>query len=219
MVDLHPSIKLVSICASAFVATCLCFYLMLFLIENELPSAIELTTPSFTRPSLTEPKETESVATRTRAQKVLPLQPPPDPSASQLNRSARVEFTTERPTFGSIAEIIGLTDLQLELAAPHSDLMPLSVVRPIYPLRAAMKQIEGFVVVAFTVRENGTVSNPIVVSSEPAILFDDAALHAAARFKFKPREVGGDRVPVENVQLKFAFTIDSLYELENDQTP
>jgi protein TonB len=48
-----------------------------------------------------------------------------------------------------------------------------------------MKEIEGFVVVEFTVRENGTVSNPMVVSSEPDILFDDAALHAVARFKFK----------------------------------
>lgn len=219
MVDLHPSIKFLSVSVSAFVATCLCFYLMLFLITREIASEIEFTAPSYVRPSVTEQKETEQVAARTRPQKALPMQPPPDPGANQLNSTARVEFTAERPTFGSIAEIIGLTDLQLELEAPHSELIPLSVVQPIYPLSAAMKEIEGFVVVEFTVRENGTVSNPIVLSSEPAILFDDAALHAVARFKFKPREVGGDRVPVENVQLKFAFTMESLYDLEDSHTP
>ena len=219
MVDLHPSIKFISVCVSAFVATCLCFYLMLFLITNEISSEVEISTPSYIRPSVTKQKEVEPVATRMKPQKVLPLQPPPDPSASQTNRTARVEFRAERPTFGSIAEIIGLTDLQLELEAPLSEFIPLSIVQPIYPLRAVMKEIEGFVVVQFTVRENGTVSNPIVVSSEPAILFDDAALHAVARFKFKPREVGGDRVPVENVQLKFAFTLESLYDLEDSHTP
>ncbi|MGV0036428.1 MAG: energy transducer TonB [Candidatus Azotimanducaceae bacterium WSBS_2022_MAG_OTU7] len=219
MVDLHPSIKFFSVCFSAFVATCLCFYLMLFLITNEISSEIEFTTPSYVRPSVMQQKATEPVATRTKPQKALPLQPPPAPGASQLNRTVRVEFTAERPTFGSIAEIIGQTDLQLELEAPHSELTPLSIVRPIYPLSAAMKEIEGFVIVKFTVRENGTVSNPIVVDSEPAILFDDAALHAVVRFKFKPREVGGDRVSVENVQLKFAFTLESLYDLKDNRTP
>jgi periplasmic protein TonB len=219
MVDLHPSVKFLSVCISAFVATCLCFYMMLFLITNEISSEIELTTASYVRPSITEHKEAEPVATRIKPQKVLPQQPPPDPSASQRNRAMRVEFRAERPIFGSIAEIIGLTDLQLELEAPHSELIPISIVQPIYPLSAAMREIEGFVIVEFTVRENGTVSNPIVVSSEPAILFDDAALHAVARFRFKPREVGGDPVSVENVQLKFAFTLESLYDVEDNDTP
>jgi protein TonB len=219
MVNVHPSIKFLSLCISAFVATCLCFYLMLFLITNEISSEIEITTRSYVQPSVAEQKETEPVTTRTKPQKVLPLQPPPSPSPSQLNNTTRVEFTSERPTFGSMAEIIGLADLKLALEAPLSELIPLNIVQPIYPLRAAMKEIEGFVIVEFTVRENGTVSNPIVVSSEPAILFDDAALHAVARFKFKPREVGGDRVVVENVQLKFAFTLESLYDLEDSQTP
>ena len=219
MVDLHPSIKFVSVCVSAFIATCLSFYLMLFLITKEISSEFEITTPSYVRPSVTEHKEVEPVATRMKPQKVLPLQPPPDPNATELNRTSRVEFRAERPTFGSIAEIIGLADLQLELEAPHSELIPISIVQPIYPLSAAMREIEGFVIVKFTVRENGTVSNPVVVSSEPGILFDDAALHAVARFRFKAREIGGDRVSVEDVQLKFAFTLDSLYDVEDGHTP
>ena len=219
MAALHPSIKFLSQCVSAFVAICLCFYLMLFLITNEIPSEIQITTPSYIRPSVTLQKEIEPVATRTKPQKVLPLEPPLGPGPSQLNRAARVEFRAERPTFGGIAEIIGLANLKLKLETPIFELIPLNIVQPIYPLSAAMKEIEGFVIVEFTVRENGTVSNPIVVSSEPAILFDDAALHAVARFRFNPRKIGGDPVLVENVQLKFAFTLESLHDLEDSQTP
>ena len=128
MAALHPSIKFLSQCVSAFVAICLCFYLMLFLITNEIPSEIQITTPSYILPSVTLQKETEPVGTRTEHQKVLPLQPPPGPRPGQLNRAARVEFRAERPTFGSIAEIIGLADLQLKLETPISELIPLNIV-------------------------------------------------------------------------------------------
>ena len=47
-------------------------------------------------------------------------------------------------------------------------------------------------------------------------VIDQAALHAVTRFKFKPREVGGERVRVENLQLKFAFNLDSLYEVPEE---
>ena len=218
MADVHPSIKFITVGFSALVATCLCFYLMLFLIASEISTTIEITTPSYVRPSMAEVKQIEPIATRTKPQKILPLQPPPDPYADQFNSSSRVELRAEKPTFGNIADIIGLTDIQLVLEAPHSELIPLSVIQPIYPLRAAMREIEGFVIVEFTVRANGTVSNPIIVASEPKILFDDAALHAVSSFKFKPREIGGDPVPVENVQLKFAFTLESLYDLKERTT-
>jgi protein TonB len=77
-----------------------------------------------------------------------------------------------------------------------------------------MKDIEGFVVVEFSVRDNGTVANPVVVNSEPEVLFDQAALSAISRFKFRPRSVGGDHVQVDKVQLKFAFSLESMYDVE-----
>ncbi|MFT7219684.1 MAG: protein TonB [Candidatus Azotimanducaceae bacterium] len=214
MTPIHPSIKFLTVTLAALVSTGLCFYLMLFLIANELTSRIEVSPRAHLTPSINEPKEPTKVATRAKPKKKLPTQPPPDPIATMLNLAWRVEFKAERPTFGSIADQIGPIDIQLHLEAPHSDLAPLFVVQPIYPLVAVMREIEGFVVVEFSVRDNGTVANPIVVQSEPDVIFDQAALNAVSRFKFKPRNVGEDFVQVDKVRLKFAFQLDSLYDIE-----
>ena len=216
MTTLHTSIKFTLVALAAMLATCLCFYLMLFLISNELSSEIELVPAAHIKPAVATEQTPPELAVREKPQKTLPLQPPPDPMATMLNLAKRVELKAQRPTFGSIADRIGPVDIQLDLEAPLSDLAPLFVVQPIYPLSAAMREIEGFVVVEFSVRTNGTVKNPVVVESEPKTLFDQAALNAVSRFKFKPREVGGDVIQVDNVQLKFAFQLESLYDIDNE---
>ena len=214
MTEMHSFLKFIVVALAAALATCACFYLMLFLISSELSVDVEIATPSHIHPAIAEKKEVDPIAIRRKPQKMLPLQPPPDPQATAVNKTARVEMKAERPTFGSIADLIGPEDINLHLEAPHSELMPVNVVQPVYPLRAAMKEVEGYVLVEFSVRENGTVANPIIVESEPRLLFDEAALNAVTRFKFKPREIGGDRVRVDNVQLRFAFNLESLYDVD-----
>lgn len=213
-ISTHPSLKFLAIAGAASLATLACFYLMLFLITTELESPPELDTVSQLTPEITENLEEEKPKPqRRKPEKIMPLDPPPDPSADAVNKTAWVELKAERPTFGSIADLLGPTDIQLALDAPHSELFALNIVQPNYPLSAAMREIEGYVIVEFSVRENGTVSNPIVVKSEPAVLFDEAALNAVSRFKFKPREIGGDLVRADNIQLKFSFNLDSLYAI------
>lgn len=215
---IHPSIKLTVIAFAAAVATCACFYLMFFLIAQELQAPIEIPDTPYLTPSMTSHKPTEEViATRRKPEKILPLNPPNGPDFAAINKTTWVELQSERPVFGSIADLLGPSDVQLELEAPHSDLFPLSVVQPIYPISAAMREIEGYVVVEFSVRENGTVLNPTVVQSAPEVLFDQAALNAVTRFKFKPREVGGEHVRVDKVQMKFSFNLESLYDIPETQ--
>lgn len=214
MIDIHSTFKFSAVIAGAFITTALCFYLMLLLISHEMNADIELDTKPYVQPFIAEAREETPAAAREKPQKALPLAPPPDPDATQLNLSSRVEITAERPTFGSLADELGPIDVHLELDAPNSDLTPLHMVQPIYPMSAAMRQIEGYVIVSFSVRENGTVSNPVVMESAPSVMFDEAALNAVSRFKFKPREVGGDRMRVDNVQMKFVFSLESLYENE-----
>ena len=43
-----------------------------------------------------------------------------------------------------------------------------------------------------------------------------AALNAVSRFRFKPREIAGEKIRVDNVQLKFAFNLESLYDIDED---
>lgn len=207
-------LKFALIFLGAFVTTVLCFYLMFLLIAGELnPDSMIDAKPQVTPTVATrEPEERQPV--RQKPKKIMPLEPPPEPEGNTVAQSIQPQLRAERPEFGNLADTIGPADIQLELTAPHSDLSPLVVVQPIYPLSAAMREIEGYVVVEFTVKENGTVLNPIVVESDPGILFNEAALSAVSRFRFSPRLVGGEAVRVDGVQMKFSFTLESLYGVE-----
>lgn len=217
MFETRSSLKVTFVLAGAFTATIVCFYIMMLLISNELTREAEFDETTYVAPSFREAQPDLPEPARKKPAKLLPLTPPDDPEGAPMEKSVPTEFIAKRPVLGSIADVIGPEDIKLELSAPHSDLVPLSIVQPIYPLSAARREIEGYVVVKFTVRENGTVVNPIVVDSQPEILFDQAALSAVSRFRFKPREVGGDQVRVDDVQLKFAFNLESLYEVEENQ--
>jgi periplasmic protein TonB len=82
--------------------------------------------------------------------------------------------------------------------------VPLTRVQPKYPMRAANRHIEGWVKIEFTVTENGTVTNAVVVAAEPTGIFDDAALDAIAKWTFKQKIVNGKSVKQRAVQvLKF----------------
>jgi protein TonB len=73
----------------------------------------------------------------------------------------------------------------------EGDIIPLVVIRPMYPRDAAMKGIEGWVKVEFTITEIGTVKDPRVIDSEPPRIFNREALRAILKWKFKPRVVDG----------------------------
>ena len=88
-----------------------------------------------------------------------------------------------------------------------SGVVPLVRVPPKYPARAASRHIEGWVKVEFTVQTDGSVDNAVVVSSEPEGIFDDAALKAIGKWKFKEKIVNGVAVPQRAVQ-KLQFKLE-----------
>jgi protein TonB len=65
-------------------------------------------------------------------------------------------------------------------------LRPISTPDPHYPAAAARAGTSGEVVVQFTVNTDGSVTNPRVLRSTPARVFDRDALSAVARWKFAP---------------------------------
>ena len=89
----------------------------------------------------------------------------------------------------------------------NSGVVALVRVKPAYPARAASRHLEGWVKIQFTVSAAGTVTNPSVVSASPPGIFDEAALDAIRRWKFKPRLVNGVATTQQAVQtLKFTLT-------------
>jgi protein TonB len=88
-----------------------------------------------------------------------------------------------------------------------SGVVPLVRVPPKYPARAASRQIEGWVKVEFTIQTDGSVINAVVIGSEPETIFDDAALTAIGKWKFKEKIVNGVPVPQRAVQ-KLQFKLE-----------
>ncbi len=190
-------------------ATIACFYVMYLLISVDIEPAvserIQISAPLKMADRSPPPREV-----RRKPEKVLPTEPPPGPES--LPQFHEVEVATgDLPTLASLADKIERDVVNIQFAPPIKDLVALRVVQPIYPFKAMLKEIEGHVVVEFTVKEDGTVLNPFIVESEPEEIFDSAALKAIAQFRFQPREVGGDVLVADGVRMRFAFQLQSPY--------
>ena len=79
-------------------------------------------------------------------------------------------------------------------------------VQPEYPPDAARKHQDGWVDVEFTVKPNGSVQDTVIRNSEPAGVFDQAAVKAVEKWRFKP--VLRDGRPVEQrarIRVRFSW--------------
>ncbi|UNP28896.1 energy transducer TonB [Lysobacter gummosus] len=72
-------------------------------------------------------------------------------------------------------------------SAPAAKPMPrlIADASPRYPLSALNRRIEGSVEISFTIQPDGRTSAPRLVSSQPAGVFDEAALAAVSRLRFE----------------------------------
>lgn len=80
------------------------------------------------------------------------------------------------------------------LSAFDTDVIPVVRVPPVYPRRAKQAKLEGVVTMVVTIRPDGTVADAKVLESDPPRLFDQSALDAMKRWKFRPKIVDGTPV-------------------------
>ena len=99
-----------------------------------------------------------------------------------------------------------------------ADYQPLFKRPPTYPRDALLRNLEGHVLLEFTVDKMGFVRDPSVVESvagkeggtartEYVGDFETAAVEAAKRFRYAPRFVDGEPVTVDNVRNLIQFRI------------
>lgn len=137
-----------------------------------------------------------------------PKEPPPDLPQPQADTLADVSDSGGSYDFSASVEADTNLSGGLGLDTSDGEYLPIVKVQAAYPRRALQRGIEGYVVVEFTVTRQGTVRDPRVVEAEPESIFDQAAMDAVLKFKYKPRVVNGDAVEVEGVQNRITFEID-----------
>lgn len=76
-----------------------------------------------------------------------------------------------------------------------------------YPRRALRRDVEGHVVVHFTITKTGNVENIEIVEAEPEGYFEESVREAVGKYKFQPRVRNGEPVATENVERRVVFKL------------
>jgi protein TonB len=157
----------------------------------------------------------DEIANKSRRKPIKPPPPrdPPPPPKMQISRVDQQVRNMpvmnmpnlDIPLVGG--EGIFLGNFQQVDQTAEGDIIPVVVIRPVYPRDAAISGIEGWVKIEFTITEAGTVKDPQVVDAKPARVFNRAAIRAILKWKFKPRVVDGVAVDRRASQI-IDFTLD-----------
>lgn len=114
----------------------------------------------------------------------------------QTSQVALPKLQTAAPTAPAAPSVP--MDVPKTLATNSAPTAPLTVdpvlrLNPQYPRRALRRRLEGFVEVEFTVSKNGKVAEDsfTIVQSEPEGVFDKAVKKALLKWRFAPRQEGG----------------------------
>lgn len=135
-----------------------------------------------------------------------PKEPPPDMAPPQMD-APNPDASTSGLDFGAdVAADVSLAG-GLSLDSGDGEYLPIVRVAAVYPRRALQRGIEGFVDVTFTVSKLGSVKNPKVLQASPAGIFEQAALDATLKYKYKPRVVNGEAMEVSGVEVRVTFEI------------
>lgn len=95
----------------------------------------------------------------------------------------------------------------IDSRASDGPLVAMIRVQPAYPTSMAQRGVEGWVLVEFDVLPEGNVSNVRILESSHRG-FEDAALRAAQRFRFKARVVDGVPRATNGVRNLFRFEME-----------
>lgn len=124
---------------------------------------------------------------------------PEKPKAEQQRDLSRLAEASKGGGVGGLAVDMPSIDIDIDVGGGISlarELTPLVRFPPEYPMSALGNQIEGYVLLRFTVTETGSVADPEVLRSDPPGVFDRAARRSVLRWKYQPQLAGGEPVSV-----------------------
>ncbi|HEY5666194.1 MAG TPA: TonB family protein [Gammaproteobacteria bacterium] len=154
------------------------------------------------------------------ARKPKPRKPPqpqqqpqvPSQQASSFESAIRVAGVVAPPSSAPSVAMpgFGTTSVSdLGFGSSTSDFLPIVKVAPIYPPRAALRDLEGWVKVEYTITANGSVKDVVALESSGPI-FVRAAIDSAEKYKYRPRIIDGEPVEVTGVTTLIYFNLVDL---------
>jgi protein TonB len=158
----------------------------------------------------------DEVATRSRRvpKKPPPPKNPPPPPKMQIAKQEQQAQNMPKMNMPNLdVPLVGGEGMYIGSFATvdkteEGDIIPVVVIRPMYPRDAAIAGLEGWVKVEFTITEVGTVKDPRVVDADPPRVFNREAVRAILKWKFKPRVIDGVAVDRRATQI-IDFSLDT----------
>ncbi|GLR69393.1 energy transducer TonB [Agaribacter marinus] len=77
-----------------------------------------------------------------------------------------------------------------------------------YPLNAAEKGIEGYVLMKFSISKEGKPVDIEVINAEPANVFDEVSICSLSKWVYKPKLVDGKPVKQEGLKVQLDWTLE-----------
>ncbi len=129
-----------------------------------------------------------------------PDEPPPDIPKQDI------EITDAADSISMSGPKMEVAKIDIGGGFSDGDIIPLVAVQPNYPQRAAERGLEGYVVISFVIQRDGTTRDWEVVETTSS-LFNNEAIKAAKKLKYKPRIIDGTPVEVDHLY-KFTFQLE-----------
>ncbi len=130
------------------------------------------------------------------------IQAPPPPGLNRPTGSIVIPTNT-RPTVNARKSLGNIFDLAALDQRPEARVRPY----PVYPFEMRRSGLKGEVTVGFIVDTQGDVRDPYIIKSSNSA-FEDAAIQAVLKWKFKPGRKGGVAVNTRVAQ-PLSFSLDT----------
>ena len=148
-----------------------------------------------------------------KKQRELPQKPsqkaPPEAPKLQmpsLSSPGATSVAVDAPDLSTKVDMQG--GLNLGGAPSDTEAVPIVRINPIYPPIAAQRELEGWVLLKFDIGPSGNVLNPKVIDAEPKRIFDDAAINAVKKWKYKGQVLDGKPITTKGVTVRLTFELE-----------
>lgn len=186
------------------VITLALFAFMAKLIDNQQPSAeYVIATPDLNFSFEEQPPEEKQHQTVIEPQQE-PIQPPRNIKGFEKSETSETGLTPgaiDMPKVNPVSQETRGVD-------NSSDALPIIQVSPQYPIPAAQEGKEGYVLLEFDISASGSVENIKVIQAKPKRIFNQAAIDALKKWKYKPRMEEGRVMAQTRQQVRLDFKLD-----------
>ncbi len=214
--SLHSSwLRLVLALPFALMSALALFIFMAWMVNSE-PSGIKDAEPAMMFDMVMQEPEQQTQRRQRQAPKPpeVPAQPQAiQPTTAQVASSAQIDANLALnmdmafSDYGVSINMPSLDGVGADQIGQQQQAMPLYRVEAQYPARALQRRMEGFVVMTFTINEQGQPEDIEVLQAEPSKIFVRPAVQALRNWKYQPKLEAGKAVKQPNQQVKIEFKI------------